>query len=183
MDDTKTRIARNLDTQFASMGFAAPGVDSLRDGADVSLRTLYKYYPSRDAMVVGALEHRNTAYLDWISGGPETGIEHVLHIFNQLGAWLENVANTGCLFINALAAYPNDPEIRAVAERHKDAVRQVFADRVEKISPASDITMLAEALLSIHEGQTNMAMIRGAEAAQITALHLAQTLLQNEGIQ
>ena len=73
MNDTKSRIARNLDAQFAEMGFAAPGVDALRDGADVSLRTLYKYFPSREAMVVGALEYRNEIYLDWISGGPDAG--------------------------------------------------------------------------------------------------------------
>ncbi|WP_371824730.1 TetR/AcrR family transcriptional regulator [Paracoccus sp. MA] len=70
MRSTKLRIARNLDRQFAEMGFATQGVEALREGADVSLRTLYKYFPSREEMVVGALEYRDAAYFDWISGGP-----------------------------------------------------------------------------------------------------------------
>ncbi|WP_367180608.1 TetR family transcriptional regulator [uncultured Ruegeria sp.] len=48
------------------MGFAGPGVEALRAGADVSLRTLYKYFPSREAMVVGALRHRDRVYTGWI---------------------------------------------------------------------------------------------------------------------
>ena len=88
MEDTKTRIAHNLDAQFAKMGFTVPGVDVLHESADVSLRTLYKYYPSREAMVEGALEYRNEIYLDWISGGPETGHRHVLHIYERLRVWL-----------------------------------------------------------------------------------------------
>ena len=55
MATRKEKIAGDLDRQFAEMGFAEQGVEALRAGADVSLRTLYKYFPSREAMVVGAL--------------------------------------------------------------------------------------------------------------------------------
>lgn len=182
MEETKQKIARDLDAQFAAMGFAAPGVDALREGADVSLRTLYKYYPSRDAMVVGALEHRNDTYLRWISGGPQSGPEHVLHIFEKLGEWLESVANSGCLFLNALAAYPDDAAVRAIAEHHKDCVARVFADRLADIAPNADIAGLSEALLTIHEGQTDTAMTRGPEVATKAALLLARALLKSEEI-
>lgn len=182
MEETKQKIARNLDAQFAAMGFAAPGVDALREGADVSLRTLYKYYPSREAMVAGALEHRNDVYLEWIAGGPEGTPEHTLHVFEKLGEWLGNVANTGCLFLNALAAYPEDDTVRAIAEHHKDCVRREFAARLEHIAPDSDIAELSEALLTIHEGQTDTAMVRGPEVATKSALRLARALLKNEGL-
>jgi len=182
MEQTKDKIARNLDAQFAAMGFAAPGVDALREGADVSLRTLYKYYPSRDAMVVGALEHRNEAYLKWISNGPEEGAAHILHVFEMLGEWLDTVANSGCLFLNALAAYPDDSKVRGIAEHHKECVRQVFVERLCRIAPDTDHDGLSEALLTIHEGQTDTAMTRGPEVATRAALRLVRALLQSEGI-
>ena len=47
-----TKIAEGLECAFASRGFAEPSVDDLRDSAGVSLRTLYKYMPSRGDMVI-----------------------------------------------------------------------------------------------------------------------------------
>lgn len=182
MIDTKQRIARNLEAQFAIMGFALPGVDALRAGADVSLRTLYKYYPSREAMVIGALEHRNDAYMDWISGGPNHGVEHVLHIFNRLGDWQSEATCNGCLFLNALAAYPESLAIRKTVVHHKDQVRLAFETRLHAIAPNAKIEELLEALMTIHEGQTEMAVIRDTKVATKAALLLARALLKNEDI-
>jgi len=182
MTDTRTRIARNLDAQFAEMGLAAPGVGTLRGSADVALRTLYKYCPSGEAMVVGALEYRNEIYLDWISGGPDAGQDHILHVFERLGAWLEKGANNGCLFLNALAAHPDVPGVREMAETHKNCVRDMFANRLRQIAPDTDIDDLAEVLLTIHEGQTDTAMTRDPETATRAALRLARALLTAEGI-
>lgn len=182
MIETKQRIAKNLELQFAAMGFALPGVDALRAGADVSLRTLYKYYPSREAMVIGALEHRNKIYMDWIAGGPEQGAAHVLHIFKRLGDWQSEVACNGCLFLNALAAYPESQGIRKTVEHHKDQVRLAFGTRLHAIVPNAKIEELSEALMTIHEGQTEMAMIRDIKVATKAALLLARALLKNEDI-
>ncbi len=182
MQDTKARIAQNLDAQFAEMGFAIPGVDALRQGADVSLRTLYKYYPSREAMITGALEYRNEVYLSWISGGPPSGQAHILHIFHRLGEWLIKGANNGCLFLNALAAYPEVSSVRQMAEHHKECVRAEFARRLHHVAPTVDANALAETLLIIHEGQTDTAMTRDPNTATDAALRLARALLIAEGI-
>ena len=186
MEDVKAKIARNLDAQFAEAGFALPGVKALSEGAEVSLRTLYKYYPSREAMVEGALAYRNQVYLDWISGGPEGGQGYVLHVFERLGDWLREGANSGCLFLNALAAYPESAGVREMAERHKACVRDEFARRLRRIAPAAksqaEIGDLAESLLTIHEGQTDTAVTRDPETATRAALRLARALLTAEGI-
>ena len=174
MEDTKTRIAHNLDAQFAKMGFTVPGVDVLHESADVSLRTLYKYYPSREAMVEGALQYRNEIYLDWISGEPKASHRHVLHIYERLGVWLVSEANNGCLFLNALAAYPDILAVRKATEHHKNCVQEEFARRLSNIAPNADIDGLSEALLAIHEGQT--------DTARLAALRMARALLTAEEI-
>lgn len=182
MEETKEKIARNLEAQFAAMGFAKTGVDTLQAGAEVSLRTLYKYYPSREAMVIGALSHRDQVYLAWIAGGPAEGNEHVLHVFERLGAWLEEVANTGCLFMNALSAYPDDAQVRQIVKKHKLNIRQAFVERVSRVAPHSNIEMLADALFTIHEGQTDTARILSPTVATQSALRLARTLMQQNGV-
>jgi len=182
MTETQQRIAESLDRQFAEMGFTTQGVEALRAGAVVSLRTLYKYFPSREAMVVGALEHRDRAYSTWIAGGPGQGTEHVLYPPKRLGDWLEQVANTGCLFMNALSAYPDSEAIRQAVEAHKSRLRKEFRNRLLHVAPGCEADAPAGALLLLHEGLTDTARLSGPEAATKTALHSGRTLLLAAGI-
>lgn len=183
MTTTEQRIAESLDRQFAEMGFATQGVEALRAGADVSLRTLYKYFPSRETMVIGALEHRDQTYLDWIAGGPEQGADHVLYPLQRLGDWLDHVANTGCLFMNALSAYPESAAIRQVVERHKIRVRDHFVARLKHAAPDCEATVLADAMLLLHEGLTDTARLFGPEPATQATLRSGRTILSAAGIE
>lgn len=164
------------------MGFATQGVEALRQSADVSLRTLYKYFPSREAMVLGALEFRDRAYFDWIEGGPEGGADHVLHPISRLADWLEEVANTGCLFMNAMAAYPESREICEFARAHKRRLAHEFRQRLARVAPEADIDRLAETLFLMHEGLTETARIYGPSSAKNSAMRAARATLAAEGI-
>lgn len=182
MADTRQRIASDLERSFAEQGFAEQGVEALRAGADVSLRTLYKYFPSREAMIVGALEYRDRTYFEWLDGGPEEGVDHVLHPLVRLGDWLAEVANTGCLFLNALAEYPNSEAIAATVTAHKANLADEFRVRLERIAPDREIGALAETLFLLHEGMTQAARLQGRERATAAALHAARAALSAEGI-
>ncbi|RWE37936.1 TetR/AcrR family transcriptional regulator [Mesorhizobium sp.] len=182
MSTTKQKIASDLDRQFAEQGFAEQGVEALRAGADVSLRTLYKYFPSREAMVVGALEHRDKTYFDWLAGGPETGIDHVLYPIIRLGDWLNEVANTGCLFLNALAEHPESAAIREIVTDHKARLADEFRIRLQTIAPDRDIEQVAETLFLLHEGMTQTARLQGRNRATAAALRAVKAALAAEGI-
>lgn len=182
MRDTRQRIARDLERSFTEQGFAEPGVAALRADADVSLRTLYKYFPSREAMVVGALEHRDRMYFEWLAGGPEDGVDHVLHPLVRLGDWLAEIANTGCLFLTALAEYPDSDVIAATVETHKARMADEFKARLQRIAPDRDVDELAEALFLLHEGMTQAARVRGRERATDVTLRAARAALAAEGI-
>ncbi|MCP3425701.1 TetR/AcrR family transcriptional regulator [Rothia sp. AR01] len=182
MHDTEQRIARNIERSLAEQGFAEQGVEALRAEADVSLRTLYKYFPSREAMIVGALEYRDRAYSAWLDGGPEEGLEHVLHPLVRLGEWLEEVANTGCLFFTALSEYPESEAIATVARAHKGRIAEEFTRRLDRVCPGRENGDLADALLMLHEGMTQTARLWGRERATRIALEAARAVLADEGI-
>ncbi|WP_300513886.1 TetR/AcrR family transcriptional regulator [Aliiroseovarius sp.] len=177
MIEMKDQIAARLHGQFDEMGFAAPGVEALREGADVSLRTLYKYFPSREAMVVGALEHRDRAYDDWIGTGPAEGADHVLHILVRLADWLSGISNAGCLFRNALSAYPDSAAIRAAVKAHKAGLRAKFQGRLAHVAPRCDADRLADQLFILHEGMTEAARLIGPAAARRQTLRTARLIL------
>ena len=182
MTDTKQRIASDLERSFASLGFADQGVESLRAQADVSIRTLYRHFPSREAMIVGALEHRDASYFEWLDGGPQTGAAHVLHPLVRLGDWLHQVANTGCLFLNAWAEYPDSDAIAAIVKDHKARLADEFRQRLNRVATAQDTTHLAETLFLLHEGMTQAARLQGRERATEAAMRAARAALAAEGI-
>lgn len=182
MTSTKQRIASDLERSFASLGFAEQGVEALRAEADVSLRTLYKHFPSREAMIIGALEHRDATYFDWLAGGPDSGVDHVLHPLVRLGDWLSEVANTGCLFLNAWAEYPDSTAIADVVIAHKAKLADEFRLRLERIAPERDTAHLADTLFLLHEGMTQAARLQGREKATAAALRAARAALARDGI-
>lgn len=170
MTDTARHIASRLEACFAQSGFLEPGVDALRDASGVSLRTLYKYFPSREAMVIGALDHRRDRYLNFVEdGAPESGPASIEHLFRRVEDWMESEPGTGCLFLNALAAYPSSEEIRHAVARQKDGTRCLLGRRAGRIE-------LADALFLIHEGATAAWPLLGRAAIR-AAQYSAQKLI------
>lgn len=173
MIDTKTKIASGLEDCFRTMGFSEPGVDALRDAADVSLRTLYKYFPSREDMVAGALDYRHDRYLAFISeGAPPSGPEAIDHLFGRVEEWMRTEDGVGCLFLNALAAHPGNPAIRTVVERQKNATRELMVR-------CSGRDELANQMFLLHEGATAAWPLLGREAIR-TARSAAISLMSGQ---
>ena len=169
MSETITKIAAGLERCFAVHGFADPSVEDLRDAAGVSLRTLYKYVPSRDHMVRAALEHRHRRYLDWVfTDLPEDGAPAVSAMIDRIAAWMANEASHGCLFHAAVAAAPHDDQLRSLLERHKADVADRAVQACGQPDRAVDLTLIIE-------GLTQAWPLLG-EAAVASAKRLSATL-------
>lgn len=171
MTDTATQIAARLEACFVQHGFLEPGVDALRDASGVSLRTLYKYFPSREDMVVGALEYRHDRYRAFVEADvPEVGPDAIDHIFNRIQEWIGAECGTGCLFLNALSAHPTNKKVRHVVDRQKAWTRSLFGQ-------CSGRVKLADSLFLLHEGATVAWPLLGPGAFR-TARSAAQQLLR-----
>lgn len=165
----KDQIAANLEIAFSELGFVEPNVTQLKNACGVSLRTLYKYYPSKEEMIVAALEHRHQRYLQFLlDRSPEAGTEAITHIFSRLQEWMKSYAPNGCMSANAMAAFPEHDVITRVVRSHKESVR-VFLGRQSLCEEC------ANELFLLHEGVAFAWPILGNEsidAAQSAALKL-----------
>ncbi|WP_375595754.1 TetR/AcrR family transcriptional regulator [Algihabitans albus] len=147
MTDRLTRIAAGLERAFAAQGFAEPSVDDLKSAAGVSLRTLYKYAPSRDAMVRIALEHRHRRYLEQVFADLPAEPEPALStMIDRIAAWMAREASHGCLFHAAVAAAPQDQWLRALLEKHKAEVAARAAKAADLPGREADLTVIFEGL-------------------------------------
>ncbi len=167
------QIAANLEAAFAQHGFAQPSVAILQKASGVSLRTLYKYYPSKEQMIIAALEHRQQRYLAFLAqGAPTPGLDAVTHTFKQLQQWMKGSAPNGCMSMQAIAAFPENQQIGHAVNSHKQAVQQFLAKQSQRPDCAA-------ALFLIHEGIASAWPLMG-EATINSALQLTQTLLEQK---
>lgn len=147
MQATKDKIAAGLERAFAAGGFAEPSVDDLRQAAGVSLRTLYKYTPSRDEMTYLALEHRHQRYLAFVFGDVATPLsQSIIVTLDRISDWMRAEASHGCLFHAAVASSPNDKTLRTLLKRHKTEVAHLSARRADMLQWEDEILLLIEGL-------------------------------------
>jgi len=159
MMTTKDQIASRLEQAFALRGFSEPGVAELKVVANVSLRTLYRYFPSKESMVVGALDFRHGRYLKFLADGePPRGKESIVHLFRRLVDWMHIEAPNGCLEVNAFAAYPSSAAIRSVVKNHKEEIVRLLKRR-------SGQDALGWELFLLHEGLSSAWPMDGPQAS------------------
>jgi AcrR family transcriptional regulator len=104
---------RILDTAydlFSHRGIHAVGVDELVERAGVAKATLYKHFPSKDALVLAFLERREQLWtLGWVESEARrrgaTPEGQLLAIFDLFDEWFQADDFEGCSFINTLLEF------------------------------------------------------------------------------
>ncbi|MCP4282443.1 MAG: TetR/AcrR family transcriptional regulator, partial [Alteromonas sp.] len=115
----QSELASKLEQAFALYGFAEPNVAKLKDYTGTTLKTLYKYFPSKEDMIIGALDYRHSRYIAFLEENcPSTRNEAINHIFERLSVWLTTFAPRGCMSLQALASYPNNLQIETAVNNH-----------------------------------------------------------------
>ncbi len=95
---------------FKKNGFYATGVDLIMREAGVSKRTLYKYFHTKNELIVAVLEYYQTSYqdhLDDLLGEDKsaTATEKILLIFDDANSWFDDINFHGCLAVNAMGEF------------------------------------------------------------------------------
>ncbi|MGF1554005.1 MAG: TetR/AcrR family transcriptional regulator [Paracoccaceae bacterium] len=173
MTELRDEIAARLETAFAARGMSEPGVAALREASGVSLRTLYRHFPSREAMVEAALERRHARYLAHLFDGlPTEPVAALDAAVERVGAWMAGVGAQGCLFHAAVAADPDNEALRALRARHKREVAERLAAALGRPAATAGVMVL-------HEGLVHAYAIDGA-AALDAARVLGRELIARE---
>ncbi|QWF71125.1 TetR/AcrR family transcriptional regulator [Methylomonas paludis] len=127
-------MARNLQAHilhtasglFYSHGIQATGIDAIVNASGVAKMTLYKYFPSKEALVVAYLRKNAQDLLAQIHSGIQAKridqtADKLLLVFDEFTKILASPGFRGCPFINAAAEYadPAHPVSQAVAEFYR----------------------------------------------------------------
>ena len=114
---------------FSQYGVGAVGVDRLAAHAGVAKRTLYKYYPSKNELVIAFLRRREELWTrSWLQGSIEraaaTPAQKLLAIFDVFDNWFHRPDFEACSFIRVLLEHAERRHpLRKASQRHIDTLR------------------------------------------------------------
>jgi len=172
------RILETTDRLFYGQGIRAVGVDTIAAEIGISKRTLYNYFPSKDALIVAYLTRRAVP-----RGTPDRPpLEQILGVFDWLERWFASKTFRGCPFVNAVAELgERSHPATKVAVEYKDRRRLAFRDILMRLGVA-DPEGLAIQLVILVEGAIAAALVRGDPAMARAAKVAARILLTAAGV-
>lgn len=154
---------------FKSNGFYATGVDLIMREAGVSKRTMYRYFPTKNELIVAVLAYYRTCYqrhidelLDDETQGPR---EKIKVIFDDAATWFGDINFHGCLAVNAMSEFAGkDKAVEEACLQFKQWERSVIEQLCISLG-ARDPSILAYKLFVLLEGMSSIALIDKSEAS------------------
>ncbi len=182
---TRLRIIDAAYEQFYKEGFARSGVDAIAQTANVTKRTLYYHFDSKDALLTAVLDRQHTLIFTRIqrwagrsSAGPAKTIQN---LFRDLATWAERPGWKGSGFTRMameLADLPGHPA-RAVASQHKAVVESWLADQFAERG-THKARQLAQQMMLLIEGCHSLILIHGDTSYAKAAYAAARLLIKSQ---
>ncbi len=126
------RIIRTAYDLFSVHGMQAIGVDRISEEARVAKMTLYRYFRSKDDLVIAVLKRREERWTaTWLEreverrGGPARA--RLLAVFDVLEIWFESNDYEGCLFVERLEVRDPATSIGAACVAHPQTYARSYA--------------------------------------------------------
>jgi AcrR family transcriptional regulator len=155
---------------FSRRGTQSVGIDAIITHSGVARQTLYRHFPSKQALVLAFLERRDRL---WTRGWLQHEVEQraadpaqrLLAIFDVLDEWFRTPEYEGCSFINVLLATADtsDPVHRAGAS-YLAGVRNFLEEQARRagIADAEPFArswhlLMNGAIVAAHEGDHDAA--------------------------
>ena len=161
--DKKNILAETALDLFYQSGVANIGVNEVSSKSQISKRTLYKYFATKDLLILETLTIRHDRFCRWLNDiliYSETNEQLIENLFDGLDRWFCNMEPQlgefrGCYFINTSAEFVDKTHpISLMCKKHKEKVRSI----IDKHMPDKDETLL-DMLCLLKEGAITSAYV------------------------
>ncbi|MCC7207806.1 MAG: TetR/AcrR family transcriptional regulator [Anaerolineae bacterium] len=141
---------------FFQNGYRAIGIDTIVAESGVAKMTLYRHFPSKDALIAAYLEAMNAQFWAWFESAvePQSGQPRaqLVAVFRALQKLVTTPACYGCPFLMAASEFPEAGHPgRQIALANKEAVRARLRDLCEQAGAPAP-AQLADQLYLLMDG-------------------------------
>lgn len=185
-NDKRQTILETALRLFCAYGYQAVGIDRVILESGVAKMTMYKYFASKNTLIAAVLQERDERFLwsleHFVAQCSEPA-ERLRALFLWHHRWFRESSFHGCMFINAVAEFPEEEHpVRQVAIQHKKRLQEYIASLFAPLLAEDAAQRLALQCAMLLDGATIAAQISVNNDAAFLAWRSATGLLQQEGL-
>ncbi|HEY0943472.1 MAG TPA: TetR/AcrR family transcriptional regulator [Steroidobacter sp.] len=181
-ESVRDRILNTARDLFYKEGARAVGVDTVVARSGVAKTSLYRWFPSKDALIVAVLEQeQKDRWAGWdktaAMSDPEPRARLRAHL-NGIARYVSSSHFRGCPFMNMIVAFP-DPEhpARKLAIEEIEELRRRLRGLVNNIEGVKSPEVLTEQLMLLVDGAFSSALALGKNGPQQYLVEAADALI------
>ena len=165
----------------------ATGIDKVIETAGVTRMTLYKYFPSKDDLILAVVELKSREVLEQtrmrVDAAPGNAGDKIMALFKILQQFTDDAGFCGCPFTNAVAEYsdPSHP-VHAAAAKHTEAARGYLTELCRSAG-AKEPDLLADQLSILLKGAVVLKALEGSCQVVRAARAAAVVLITAQGVE
>ena len=182
-ESVRDRILNTARELFYKEGARAVGVDTVVAQSGVAKTSLYRWFPSKDALIVAVLEQeKKDRWAGWdriaAQSDPEPRARLRAHL-NGIAQYVNSSRFRGCPFMNITVEFA-DPQhpARVLATEEVRELRRRLRGLVDNITGVRDPAELTEQLLLLVEGAFSSAHVLGKNGPQQFLVAAADALVE-----
>lgn len=181
-ESVRDRILATARELFYKEGARAVGVDTVVAQSGVAKTSLYRWFPSKDALIVAVLEQeRNDRWAGWDRIAQQSDPEPRARLRAHLSGVARYVSSPhfrGCPFMNVTVEFA-DPQhpARLLARQEMEELRARLRVLVDNIEGVRDPVELAEQLFLLVDGAFPSAQALGKDGPQKYLVSAADALV------
>jgi len=168
---------------FAANGFHATGIDRIAEEAQVSKKTMYQHFRSKEELIIAALKQQDglfrNGFMNSVDKQGSTAYDRLLAVFDVAQVWFSDKRFFGCMFINAIGEYSERNEgIQQVCREFK-RLMQAYLEELAVEAEIPQAKRVAASLAILLEGSIVTAQVSGSPDCAQTAKQAAQVIIDD----
>ena len=168
----REHILATASALFYAQGVRAVGVDLVVDEARIAKTSLYRYFPTKDDLVVAFLEREDQDFWStWDGVAARHAAEPMAELEAHMGWIGERLGRSnyrGCPQLNVAAEFAEpDHPARGVARAHMLGLRQRLDALAAKLGAAAPATLGAQLAILVNGAFVSKDLLSPAEAAEV----------------
>ncbi len=180
MSVLREKILNTASHLFQTQGINSTGVDNIVAVAGTTKMTLYKYFRSKEVLILEVLEKNQQDFQTWLDSkfaSSKKSSDKIQQLFDYIEEWVNSPAFIGVGFIKASAEFPNENDpIHQLSSQQSREFRQ-FISKLATEASIKDADGLALQLSLLFEGAVQAEQMQRGSGAVRYAKKAAKILI------
>jgi len=181
MKDMREKILNVATLLFDARGINSSGVDTIIAESGIAKATLYKYFPSKNQLIIAYLREKSDRFYDWLNGklqDQNSSREILYELCDLVEQWITTPEFHGLPFHIAAVEFPDPAHPINTYSVELSNELQHYLAKIARLAGIKDHDTLGQQLAIIFEGAALIERLSPGSGAAKRAKYAALTLIE-----